>query len=88
MKNFSFRCVNGDIANVKAEDEATARHLVMVSRWGPPTGMYGYKHPLSDEFVYQGNGLDLLTNQGGNNERKAPVRNKKNHEAEPEDQSD
>lgn len=37
---------------VKANDESYARHLAMIKRWGPPTGIYGPD--------YKGRGLSLI----------------------------
>lgn len=46
---------NGGERVVKAYDEAEARHLAMVKRWGPPTGIYGQR--------YMGLGLDVVSQE-------------------------
>ena len=52
MKSFLFRHVDGTPTTVQAASEADGRHLAMVSKWGPPSGMYGPR--------YKGQGLELV----------------------------
>lgn len=51
MKQFTFTA-NGNTTTVKVENEDYARHLAMVKRWGPPSGMYS--------SPYRGQGLNLI----------------------------
>lgn len=52
LQSFQFRCMNGDLITVKADDESKARHFAMTERWGPPSGIYG--------GWYRGRGLTLV----------------------------
>jgi hypothetical protein len=53
---YTFR-IRGEFINVKAPDEATARHKVMVQRHGEPTGIYA----MYEDKRYRGQGLDLIS---------------------------
>lgn len=45
----------GGTRSVKAYDEREARHLAMVKRWGPPSGIYGQ--------LYAGIGLEIVSQE-------------------------
>lgn len=51
MQEYKFSGPGGSRV-VVASNESEARHLAMVQRWGPPSGMYGRR--------YEGRGLILL----------------------------
>ena len=55
MQTYSFRCANGDVISVKADDEPKARSQAMENRWG--LAMLDKTFPC-DRWV--GRGLDLI----------------------------
>ena len=57
---FSFMSHRGDVADVKAKDEKSARYKAMVKIWGPPYGIYAQ---------YNGTGLMLRTGRESYEER-------------------
>ncbi len=58
MKSYTFTGPKGCTpTTVLARNEAEARHLAMVKRWGPP-GLSGDK--IVPDMIYKGEGLDLV----------------------------
>lgn len=55
MTSFHLRSLDGNDYHVNALDESSARHAVMLKRWGLPRGIYA----LNKDGRYQGRGLLL-----------------------------
>ena len=56
---FRFRCMNGDIVTVPAQDDRTARAICMEQRWGPP--QYNLTWACSE---WKGLGLTSVNEEG------------------------
>jgi hypothetical protein len=66
-QKYTFTGFQGGETTVMAFSEAEARHLAMVERWGPPTGIWGstWNPPKGVENPhYKGEGLSLKVETG------------------------
>ena len=59
LQTYRFRCANGDIVVVPAQDEQAARSVAMEQRYGPP--QYNLTWNCSK---WEGLGLRLIDEQG------------------------
>lgn len=59
LEKFYFRCADGNIVSVVAQDEQSARSVAMEQRWGPPQFNRTW---ACDRWV--GKGLQLVDERG------------------------